>query len=375
MIRLLGVLLIFGSSGVCAVQTIRQKRLQLQTLEELLYALHRLEQEIRCEGRALGEIFLLLAEETNGQTGSFFERLHCCRKEASEELLFRQWESAASVPDLNRILQLSELFGVSTDYLLKDSAEAPVPADLPDDGVLKITAEEANDFINRSVRSAKQIAVGAAACILSPVLLIWLSSLAEQEGAVSEEIAAGAGIVALLLIVAGAVALFILSGFRMEEYRYITEGIIELAYGVEGIVRERKARFRPIYRVSIIVGVMLCIFSPIPLITVAILGASEMTVITCVIILLAMVAVAVYLFVSCGVTDSAFDRLLQIGDYAVPKKKKVRMSEWFDSAYWCGITAFYFFISFATGRWGMTWIIFIAAAGLYSLLEAYINRK
>ena len=97
MIRLLGVLLIFGSSGVCAVQTIRQKRLQLQTLEELLYALHRLEQEIRCEGRALGEIFLLLAEETNGQTGSFFERLHCCRKEASEELLFRQWESAASV--------------------------------------------------------------------------------------------------------------------------------------------------------------------------------------------------------------------------------------------------------------------------------------
>ena len=31
-----------------------------------------------------------------------------------------KWESAQSVPDMNRILKLSELFGVSTDYLLKD---------------------------------------------------------------------------------------------------------------------------------------------------------------------------------------------------------------------------------------------------------------
>lgn len=28
-----------------------------------------------------------------------------------------KWESAGAVPDLQRILQLSELFGVSTDYL------------------------------------------------------------------------------------------------------------------------------------------------------------------------------------------------------------------------------------------------------------------
>ena len=32
-----------------------------------------------------------------------------------------KWESAGAVPDLQRILQMSELFGVSTDYLLKDA--------------------------------------------------------------------------------------------------------------------------------------------------------------------------------------------------------------------------------------------------------------
>ncbi|MDY4586139.1 MAG: helix-turn-helix transcriptional regulator, partial [Oscillospiraceae bacterium] len=31
-----------------------------------------------------------------------------------------KWESAGSVPDLQRIIQLADLFGVSTDYLLRD---------------------------------------------------------------------------------------------------------------------------------------------------------------------------------------------------------------------------------------------------------------
>ena len=35
-----------------------------------------------------------------------------------------KWESAQSVPDMERVLQLSELFGVTTDYLLKDSVES-----------------------------------------------------------------------------------------------------------------------------------------------------------------------------------------------------------------------------------------------------------
>ena len=34
-----------------------------------------------------------------------------------------KWEGAQSVPDMGRIVRLSELFGVSTDYLLKDDME------------------------------------------------------------------------------------------------------------------------------------------------------------------------------------------------------------------------------------------------------------
>ena len=38
-----------------------------------------------------------------------------------------KWEGAQSVPDLEKIIHLSNLFGVSTDYLLKDEIENAGP--------------------------------------------------------------------------------------------------------------------------------------------------------------------------------------------------------------------------------------------------------
>lgn len=34
-----------------------------------------------------------------------------------------KWESANSIPDINRIIELAKLFEVTTDYLLKDDIE------------------------------------------------------------------------------------------------------------------------------------------------------------------------------------------------------------------------------------------------------------
>ena len=38
-----------------------------------------------------------------------------------------KWEGAQSIPDLERVLAMSRLFGVSTDYLLKDEQEEDAP--------------------------------------------------------------------------------------------------------------------------------------------------------------------------------------------------------------------------------------------------------
>ena len=59
------------------------------------------------------------------------ERLNVSRQSVSK------WESAQSMPDIDKILQLSSLFSVTTDCLLKDTqndtqpAAAQTPAPLP----------------------------------------------------------------------------------------------------------------------------------------------------------------------------------------------------------------------------------------------------
>ena len=54
-----------------------------------------------------------------------------------------KWEGAQSVPDLDRILQLSRLFGVTTDDLLKDEIEEFGPAAESDEPALRrVTMEQ-----------------------------------------------------------------------------------------------------------------------------------------------------------------------------------------------------------------------------------------
>lgn len=65
-----------------------------------------------------------------------------------------KWEGAQSIPDLNRILQLAELFNVSTDYLLKEDAKKETePAPLSESietvkGLRHVSMEEASDFLS-----------------------------------------------------------------------------------------------------------------------------------------------------------------------------------------------------------------------------------
>ena len=61
-----------------------------------------------------------------------------------------KWESAQSIPDLEKILQLGTLFGVTTDYLLKDDIEdEEFTNESSDVAVKKINIEEANIYIEQ----------------------------------------------------------------------------------------------------------------------------------------------------------------------------------------------------------------------------------
>ena len=180
-----------------------------------------------------------------------------------------KWESAQSIPDLDKIIQLSIIFGVSTDFLLKDEIEmedAYVEIDVDQENDNKrVTLEMANDFINKRCKNAFRIAWGVLLCILSPVTLILLSGLCEYHHILSEEIASVIGLTTLFILVAIAVSLFIISGNNTREYEFITTKAFETEYGVSGMVRQRKKEFQNTYNNFNLIGIIFCVLSVVPL--------------------------------------------------------------------------------------------------------------
>lgn len=286
-----------------------------------------------------------------------------------------KWESAASIPDLDKILKMSALFGVSTDYLLKDALEAEEPApdsaeSLPepaDPGLRTVTLEEANTYLSLTSAAAPKTALGVSLCILSPVVQILLAGLSDAEGgyAIPEGIAVAVGLGVLLLMVSAAVALFILQDRKLERYEYLEKEPLDLAYGVQGMVEKEQRKYDPLHSRRTVLGVVLCILSVIPLVTMAVYDDGGMLSVVGVAALLMLVAAGVYQLVLTDGIYESFQKLLEEGDYTRKKKQDGKRNEPLAQIYWCIVLAAYLGWSFVTMDWEHTWILWPVAAVLY----------
>ena len=273
-------------------------------------------------------------------------RLNVSRQSVSK------WESAMSVPELDKILMLSQLFGVTTDYLLKDELETdsflnmedvapveedsnPQPAaeeapwnamagDAAERAVSRgsLTVWEANQFMENRRQCAPMIAWGVAACVFSPVPLMVLNGLFEVGYGYSEGMSTGLGVAGLLLIVAAAVALFIYAGLRMEKYDYIEKKRFIPQPGVREAAMARKLEYKGEFVQGIVAGVALCILSPIPIIIMDTMGGGEGYTTLGAGILLVLVAMGTFYFTRCGIVMESFDRLLKFKGNAGGKDDK-----------------------------------------------------
>lgn len=285
-----------------------------------------------------------------------------------------KWESAQSIPDLEKILRLSQLFGVSTDYLLKDNLESPefVEAEEEKSVLRQVTMEEANDYLAVEERASRPIALGVAMCIISPVVLLMLAAFAET-GFVSDSLACGLGTVALLALISSAVALFISTGSKTDAYEYLEKEVFETAYGVDGMVRERQKKFRPTYIRRIAAGVALCVLSPVPVLVAASVTAQEIPTSAAVCLLLGMVALGVASIILACVPWGAMQKLLQEDDYTPENKKRSPIINAISTIYWLTAVAIFLAWSFLTNGWDHTWIIWPVAGVLFGAIIAVCN--
>ena len=278
-----------------------------------------------------------------------------------------KWESAGSIPDLQRILQMSELFGVTTDYLLKDEIEEEPLNEYTETNTIKVSMEEGNQYLDMKSRGSRIVANATSLCILSPVPLIVLGTMTE------DHILIGFSLVLLLVLVAIAVYLFVNYGLHESHMKHLEKESFETEYGVSGMVRERREQYEPTFTRNIAIGVVLCILSVIPTIMAGVMEVEDYMSGISVGLLLIIVSIGVNILIRAGMIKSSYDTLLQEGEYTIEEKHLKKKTDAFSGAYWCLIVAIYLGWSFWTNNWKFTWIIWPVAGVLYAAVLGMVK--
>ncbi|MCM1330073.1 MAG: helix-turn-helix domain-containing protein [Ruminococcus sp.] len=293
-----------------------------------------------------------------------------------------KWEGAQSIPDLDKILALSKIFGVSTDYLLKDDCEAEetVPADEGESALRRVSMEEANRFLRINENRAPKTAFGVALCILSPIALIVLAGISDFRPdffgsfTLSENFAGGIGVAVLLTIIACAAVIFLMSGQALKDFEYLEKDGIDTSYGVSGMVKERREAYSQRHTKSLILGTVICILSVIPLFLSAITD-NDFTTVMGLALLMAICSVGVYILVKTSIINGGFNMLLETEEYSRERKSAKKKRRDIMVIYWLIVTAVYIgYIWYAHSRavdgdvryydWKKSGLIIWAAAGV-----------
>lgn len=348
----------------------------------------------------LGEKICRLRSQKGWSQEELAQQLEVSRQSVSK------WESDQSMPGLEKVLQLSRLFDVSCDQLLKEELpveQAAAPSDAAHEAEPRpesefepqsaysdpsapfyekgdqkdcfLSAEEAEAFLDCKRLTAPRIALGVALCIVSPVPLFFMNAvgvLLQREDEFSL-----AGLALLFLMVAVAVGLFLSSRNHSAAFDYLEKDIFSLDAGLRDSLEQQQEQLRRSYNLCNLLGVCLCILSVLPLLIAAIVGEraslGDVAALFGLCLLLLMVAVAVFLFTFVGIQWESYKKLLQQEDYSVEHKEDQK--DPLHNIYWSSVTAIYLLYSFITGHWGISWIIWIVATPLYKALKLFLRRK
>ena len=260
------------------------------------------------------------------------------------------------------------------DELVKE-LNIPIYSQTAEETLPIVTLQVANDFISAKKTSGNLVSIGVFLCIIAPAVLVFLESMSgasmfKNHGFRLEALS----FIPFIILIAIAVMLFIFSGMRLEQYKYL-ENPFKLDHGIEVVFQKKADQFRPIQTMGIALGVMLCILSPVSLVIFEAFSQDGFLEGIGVSILLFMVAIAVVLFIQSGITMDAYKQLLQTEDFSPSKKqeKNNKVVAAVGSIVWPLTVVGYLLWSFLTGDWHITWIVFPIMGILFGGFSSMCN--
>ena len=334
------------------------------------------------------------------------EKMNISRQSVSK------WESNQSLPEIDKILLMSSIFGVTTDYLLKDEIETYEK--LTNNGsrderdntenennsaivfekggktltispentkenrgqfIRTVTMEQANDFLSSRGKAAKNIALGTFLCIMS-VIPLFLVMVASENRLMdySEDTAGALGLVLMFLILIPAVVLFVYTGSKNSPYVFLEKEPFETEQGVVEMVREKQKAFSSKYTKFNIAGIVFCLLSPIAIFIVPFIVNDAIIIFSSLTVTLTLAGLGTVFFILAGVRNEAMQKLLKEGDYSEAAKDVKSIKGAVGTIYWLVVTAVYLLMLFLSGdqgndwKGGHSWIIWPVAGVLFPVV-------
>jgi transcriptional regulator with XRE-family HTH domain len=312
----------------------------------------------------LAEKIIKLRKQLGWSQEELAEKMNVSRQSVSK------WESANSIPDLNRVIMLADIFEVSTDFLLKDDAEISAPPkEGKEPGLIQVSLEQALQYIENKIEASNLITKGVVLCVCSVIPLFFFLALAETGRLnMTGSIAAIIGIVCILLLVSVGVSFFIRINQYQSEVDLIENEAFELAYGVHSVIQEKLKDFRSTYNLRLSIGIFLFIISFVPLMITSILFRGPGITFMMLIVLFILIAIGISIVSPVSAKYDAYNNVLAVQTIETEQNKRAKRAEKLAAFYWPLLVAVFLGWSLWTMDWGVTWIIWPVGAVLFAAL-------
>ncbi len=229
--------------------------------------------------------------------------------------------------------------------------------------------EEINAYISTNRSGGLLIGLGVFLIITGVGLMVLLAGMGEAGLFSSGKINDAGGVIGLIimfLFIAIGVGLFIFSGIQMERYKYLEKGFVLPDHLREDIGRKYDKQTLS-FTAAIIIGVGLCILSPVPvLLTVVFPGLASHVAVA---LLLLIIAIAVFIFIKAGTAREAYQRLLQIEDYSPEKVAADKVTGAVAGVIFPLTALVYLYLGFFRGLWHPGWLIFPVVGILFGIFS------
>ena len=290
------------------------------------------------------------------------------------EKVLSGWEKGDSVPNIESIVRLSEIFGVSTNILLKDENTLSDEENFKNNLMPKcVSYSDAERFLKAKFKSASLIAIATFLIMAAVGIMLIIMGIPK----INENLGAAIGISVLIATVAISVGIYIRAYYMTSEFEYLNNEDFTLEYSCLNMLESMKKAKSQNYAVRSIAATVICIISSIPLIATSIIVGEEnpFFIIISLAITLLIAAVGVSMFIVSGVERSAISTLLDNKKARISYSQKLEESV--KSAFWTICVAVYLLYSFKSENWSTSWIIFVFAAaisGIISMVFSMIRK-